>query len=99
MRIDVLSLFPDMFAPMRQSIIGKAIDKQALDFNVTDFRDFTDNKHNNVDDYPFGGGAGMLLMPQPIFDAMADVEKKAGDKGHVILLDPAGRQFNHSVCL
>lgn len=77
MRIDVLSLFPDMFAPMRQSIIGKAIDKQALDFNVTDFRDFTDNKHNNVDDYPFGGGAGMLLMPQPIFDAMADVEKKS----------------------
>lgn len=97
MRIDVLSLFPDMFAPMRQSIIGKAIDKQALDFNVTDFRDFTDNKHNNVDDYPFGGGAGMLLMPQPIFDAIADVEKKAGDKGHVILLDPAGRQFNHAV--
>ena len=57
MRIDVLSLFPDMFAPMRQSIIGKAIDKGALDFQVTDFRDFTENKHNNVDDYPFGGGA------------------------------------------
>ncbi|GMA70469.1 hypothetical protein GCM10025879_17150 [Leuconostoc litchii] len=75
MRIDVLSLFPDMFAPMRQSIIGKAIDKGSLDFEVTDFRDFTENKHNNVDDYPFGGGAGMLLTPQPIFDAMASVEK------------------------
>ncbi len=97
MRIDVLSLFPDMFAPMRQSIIGKAIDKGALDFQVTDFRDFTENKHNNVDDYPFGGGAGMLLTPQPIFDAMASVEKQAGGKGRVILLDPAGRQFNHEV--
>jgi tRNA (guanine37-N1)-methyltransferase len=97
MRIDVLSLFPDMFAPMRQSIIGKAIDRGQLDFNVTDFRDFTQNKHNNVDDYPFGGGAGMLLTPQPIFDAVDDVVAKAGDKGHVVLLDPAGRQFNHEV--
>ncbi|GMA68544.1 hypothetical protein GCM10025884_21710 [Leuconostoc gelidum subsp. gelidum] len=75
MRIDVLSLFPDMFTPLKQSILGKAIDKGALDFHVTDFRDYTENKHNNVDDYPFGGGAGMLLMAQPIFDAMAAVEK------------------------
>lgn len=97
MRIDVLSIFPEMFAPMRQSIIGKAIDRGQLSFDVTDFREFTENKHNNVDDYPFGGGAGMLLTPQPIFDAVADVEKRAGSKGHVILLDPAGRQFNHEV--
>lgn len=97
MRIDVLSLFPDMFSPMRQSIIGKAIDRGALSFNVTDFRDFTNNKHNNVDDYPFGGGAGMLLMPQPIFDAVDHIKEEAGDKGHVILLDPAGRKFNHQV--
>ena len=50
MRIDVLSLFPDMFTPLKQSILGKAIDKGALDFHVTDFRDYTENKHNNVDD-------------------------------------------------
>lgn len=97
MRIDVLSLFPDMFTPLKQSILGKALDKGALDFHVTDFRDYTENKHNNVDDYPFGGGAGMLLMAQPIFDAMAAVEAAAGDKGHVVLLDPAGRKFDHHV--
>ncbi|CAK8054192.1 tRNA (guanosine(37)-N1)-methyltransferase TrmD [Eupransor demetentiae] len=97
MRIDVLSLFPDMFAPMHQSIVGKAIEKGALDFSVTDFRQYTNNKHNNVDDYPFGGGAGMLLMAQPVFDAMDHIEQTAGDRGHVVLLDPAGRQFNHEV--
>ncbi|MCO0832201.1 tRNA (guanosine(37)-N1)-methyltransferase TrmD [Fructobacillus sp. W13] len=98
MKIDVLSLFPDMFAPMKQSIIGKAIDRGALDFDVTDFRDYTTNKHNNVDDYPFGGGAGMLLTPQPIFDAMEAVKEKSADKttGHVVLLDPAGKKFDHT---
>lgn len=97
MRIDVLSIFPNMFAPMQESIIGKAIDKGMIDFHVTDFRDFTENKHNNVDDYPFGGGVGMLLQAQPIYDAMEHIEKEAGDKGHVILLDPAGRKFDHHV--
>ncbi|WP_061993452.1 tRNA (guanosine(37)-N1)-methyltransferase TrmD, partial [Fructobacillus ficulneus] len=97
MKIDVLSLFPDMFAPMRQSIIGKAIDRGDLDFAVTDFRDYTTNKHNNVDDYPFGGGAGMLLTPQPIFDALEAVKEASPDQsaGHVILLDPAGKKFDH----
>lgn len=90
MRIDVLSIFPDMFKPMTESIIGKAVDRGLLEFSVTDFRDFTNNKHNNVDDTPFGGGAGMLLTPQPIFDAMDDIKAKAGDYGRVILLDPAG---------
>ncbi|CAK1233602.1 tRNA G37 N-methylase TrmD (TrmD) [Fructobacillus tropaeoli] len=98
MKIDVLSLFPDMFAPMRQSIIGKAIDRGDLDFAVTDFRDYTTNKHNNVDDYPFGGGAGMLLTPQPIFDALEAVKENSPEKsaGHVILLDPAGKKFDHT---
>lgn len=86
-----------MFAPMRQSIIGKAVDRGDLDFSVTDFRDYTTNKHNNVDDYPFGGGAGMLLTPQPIFDALEAVKKASPDQsaGHVILLDPAGKKFDH----
>ncbi|MDF7636731.1 tRNA (guanosine(37)-N1)-methyltransferase TrmD [Leuconostocaceae bacterium ESL0958] len=97
MKIDVLSLFPTMFAPMRQSIIGKAIERGAVDFAVTDFRDYTTNKHNNVDDYPFGGGAGMLLTPQPIFDALAAVAAASADQsaGHVVLLDPAGKTFDH----
>ncbi|MBS9334514.1 tRNA (guanosine(37)-N1)-methyltransferase TrmD [Fructobacillus sp. M1-13] len=97
MKIDVLSLFPKMFAPMQESIIGKAIDRGSLSFNVTDFRDYTTNKHNNVDDYPFGGGAGMLLTAQPIFDAIASIQEKDDQQsaGHVVLLDPAGKTFDH----
>lgn len=94
MRIDVLSLFPNMFAPMRESIIGKTIERGLVDFNVTDFRDYTENKHHKVDDEIYGGGQGMLLMPQPLFDAMDAVEKSAGNRGRVILMDPAGKTFN-----
>ncbi|WP_057809081.1 tRNA (guanosine(37)-N1)-methyltransferase TrmD [Furfurilactobacillus siliginis] len=98
MRIDILSLFPDMFSgPMTESIVGKAVDKGILDINVTDFRQFTDDKHHHVDDTPYGGGAGMLLMPQPIFDAMDHVEETAGDRGRVVLLDPAGVPFTETV--
>ncbi|MDD9138383.1 tRNA (guanosine(37)-N1)-methyltransferase TrmD [Fructobacillus sp. CRL 2054] len=98
MKIDVLSLFPNMFAPMQESIIGKAIDRGSLSFSVTDFRDYTTNKHNNVDDYPFGGGAGMLLMAQPMFDAIEAIKEKDDKKsaGHVVLLDPAGKKFDHT---
>jgi tRNA (guanine37-N1)-methyltransferase len=97
MRIDVLSIFPNMFAPMRESIMGKVIERGLVDFNVVDFRDYTTNKHHNVDDVVYGGGQGMLLMPQPIFDAIEHVEKEAGNRGRVILLDPAGRTFNQKV--
>lgn len=99
MRIDVLSLFPDMFqATLGESIIGKAREKDLLDINVTDFRKYTTDKHNHVDDAPFGGGAGMLLEAQPIFDAYDAVQKSAQEagyqKGRVILMDPAGRRFD-----
>ena len=78
MRIDVLSLFPDMFKPtLGQSIVGRAQDDGFLDIHVTDFRHFTTDKHNHVDDAPFGGGAGMLLQAQPIFDAMAAIDEEA----------------------
>ncbi|WP_308398857.1 tRNA (guanosine(37)-N1)-methyltransferase TrmD [Weissella thailandensis] len=97
MRIDVLSLFPNMFAPMRESIIGKTVERGLVDFNVTDFRDYTENKHNKVDDEIYGGGQGMLLMPQPLFDAIDAVEKEAGSRGRVILMDPAGKTFNQSI--
>lgn len=96
MRIDVLSLFPGMFSPMRESIIGKTIDKGLVDFNVVDFRDYTTNKHNKVDDEIYGGGQGMLLMPQPIFDAIEAVETDAGSRGRVILMDPAGERFTQA---
>lgn len=96
MRIDVLSLFPNMFAPLRESIIGKTIEKGLVDLEVTDFRDYTTNKHHKVDDEIYGGGQGMLLMPQPIFDAMDAIEAKAGSRGRVILMDPAGSTFNQA---
>ncbi len=98
MRIDILSLFPDMFkATMGESIVGKAQDNGFLDIHVTDFRDYTTDKHNHVDDAPFGGGAGMLLQAQPIFDAMAAVHEQTKgqySRGRVILMDPAGRRFD-----
>ncbi|AYF92634.1 tRNA (guanosine(37)-N1)-methyltransferase TrmD [Apilactobacillus bombintestini] len=99
MKIDILSLFPDMFAgPLGDSILGKAKDKGLLDINITNFRDYTTNKHNNVDDYPFGGGAGMLLQAQPIFDALKHTQDVAADeglpKGKIILMDPAGKTFD-----
>ncbi len=101
MKIDVLSLFPEMFTgPMHDSIIGKAIENKIIDFNVTDFRDFTTDKHNHVDDYPFGGGAGMLLQAQPILDAFEHTQAESKAKGYpdgkVILMDPAGKQFTQS---
>lgn len=102
MRIDVLSLFPDMFSgPMHDSIVGKAIENGHLTMPVTNFRDYSTNKHGNVDDYPFGGGAGMLLQPQPIFDALAATQEQAAaeglPKGRVILTDPAGVTFDQHV--
>ncbi|MER2130913.1 MAG: tRNA (guanosine(37)-N1)-methyltransferase TrmD [Carnobacterium inhibens] len=99
MKIDVLTLFPRMFqGPLTESIIGKAIDRDLLKVDVVNFRDYTDNKHLNVDDYPYGGGAGMLLKAQPIFDAVDAINEKAPEtKKRVILLDPAGIPFTQSV--
>lgn len=98
MRIDILSLFPDMFqATLGESIIGRAQEDGFLDINVTDFRKYTTDKHNHVDDAPFGGGAGMLLQAQPIYDAMDAINKEIDgkySKGRVILMDPAGRKFD-----
>lgn len=99
MKIDVLTLFPRMFqGPLTESIIGKAIGKDLLQVNVMNFRDYTENKHQNVDDYPYGGGAGMLLTAQPIFSAIDAINENSPDtKKRVILLDPAGVPFTQSV--
>ena len=95
MQIDVLSLFPEMFeGPMNTSIIGKAQEKGVANIDVTDFRKFAVNKHGHVDDYPYGGGAGMLLRVDPINDALEEIEGKYADtKKRVILMDPAGETF------
>lgn len=99
MRIDVLTLFPRMFeGPMGESIIGKAREKGLLEMNISNFRNFSDNKHKTVDDYPYGGGAGMLLKVQPIYDNIQAIEQEAPTtKKRVILLDPAGKPFNQAM--
>ncbi|OJG09179.1 tRNA (guanine-N(1)-)-methyltransferase [Enterococcus asini] len=95
----MLTLFPGMFAgPMGESIIGKAREKDLLEMNVSNFRDYSDNKHHTVDDYPYGGGAGMLLKAQPIFDNLAAIEQATPTtKKRVILLDPAGKKFDQKM--
>lgn len=99
MRIDVLTLFPRMFeGPLTESILGKAIDRGVLDVHVRNFRDFSTNKHQQVDDYPYGGGAGMLLKVQPINDALNFIKEEASQKKQrVILLDPAGKPFTQKM--
>ena len=92
MKIDILTLFPDMFAPLEHSIVGKAKDKGLLEINYHNFRENAE-KARHVDDEPYGGGQGMLLRAQPIFDTF---DKIAAKKPRVILLDPAGQQFNQS---
>lgn len=99
MRIDVLTLFPKMFeGPLGESIIGKAVEKDLLTIKVHNFRDYSDNKHKQVDDYPYGGGAGMLLKVQPIYDNLKAIEQVTPEtKKRVILLDPAGKQFDQKM--
>lgn len=84
--------------PMGESIIGKAINKGLLSINISNFRDYSDNKHQTVDDYPYGGGAGMLLKVQPIYDNIKAIEEVTPEtKKRVILLDPAGKQFDQKM--
>ena len=95
MKIDVLTLFPAMFAgPLDESIVKRARAEGLLDLAVHNLRDYTHDRHRTVDDKPFGGGPGMLLKPEPIFEA---VEKLSREKTRLILLTPAGRKFNHSI--
>ena len=99
MKIDVLTLFPRMFdGPMGESIIGKAREKNLLELNVSNFRDFSDNKHQAVDDYPYGGGAGMLLKVQPVYDNLQKIAETSPEtKKRIILLDPAGKRFDQTM--
>ncbi|MDA1663927.1 tRNA (guanosine(37)-N1)-methyltransferase TrmD [Bacillus cereus] len=94
MKIDILTLFPDMFTGVfGSSILKKAQEKEAVNLRVVNFRDYTISKHNSVDDYPYGGGAGMVLTPQPIFDAVEDLTKETERKPRVLLMCPQGERF------
>ena len=92
MKIDILTLFPEMFAPLEHSIVGKAKEKGLLDIRCHNFRDYAE-KARHVDDEPYGGGQGMLLRAQPIFDTVEQIEAQ---KPRIILLDPAGKPFTQA---
>ena len=91
MRIDVLTLFPEMFDSLKASLIGKAMEKELIEINVINIRDFSLDKHKKCDDYAFGGGAGMLMTPQPIADAFKSIPNY--EKAHKIYLSPKGKVF------
>ena len=95
MKINILTLFPDMFSIFDHSILGRAKEKGILEFNIVNIRDFTVSKHKKVDDYPYGGGAGMVIGPQPVIDAIRNVKKMS--KSKVIFLGPKGKTFNHEL--
>lgn len=99
MKIDVLTLFPEMFQSLEHSIIGKAVEKNIVSINTVNFRAFANNKQNHVDDYTFGGGAGMLLKVEPVVLALESVVNFPVDKTktRIVLLDPAGVKFSHQV--
>lgn len=95
MHIDILTLFPEMFEGVFQSsILKKAQESSAFSYQTVNFRDYTTNKHNKVDDYPYGGGAGMVLSPQPIFDAVDQLATKAETKPRIVLMCPQGETYN-----
>jgi tRNA (guanine37-N1)-methyltransferase len=95
MKIDVLTLFPAMFAgPLDESIVGRARASGLMDLRIHDLREYTHDRHRTVDDRPFGGGPGMLLKPEPIFEA---IEALAGENTRVALMTPQGRRFDQAV--
>ena len=91
MKITVLTLFPEMFAPLQGSIIGRAQASGKLEINIVNIRDYAENKHFKCDDYPFGGGAGMVMMPQPIGSAIKAADPEHGARR--IYLSPKGETF------
>lgn len=91
MKFDVLTLFPEMFEPLTQSIIGRAVKSEIIDINITNMRDFSKDKHKKVDDTPYGGGAGMVIKPDVVYDAYESVKT---EDAKVIYLSPQGKMLN-----
>lgn len=91
MKFDVLTLFPEMFDSLKLSIIGKALEKELIDINLVNIRDFSKDKHKKVDDTPYGGGSGMVMMPDVVYDAYECVKT---DNAKVIYMSPQGKTLN-----
>ena len=100
MRIDMVTIFPEMFAgPFGDSITKRAVDNGILDIHFTNFRDYSEDKHHHVDDTPFGGGAGMVLKPEPMYRAVRDVLARTAEhvgSRRVLIMDPSGPTFTQS---
>lgn len=91
MRFDILTLFPEMFDVLKSSILGKAIEKELVNINTINIRDFSKNKHKKVDDTPYGGGAGMVIRPDVVYDAYKSINNT---NAKVIYLSPQGKKLN-----
>ncbi len=98
MKFQILTLFPETFASfLTTSIIGRAVAEKKIEVELFNIRDFSTDKHHKVDDVPYGGGAGMVLMCQPLFDAIEHVKGLENDQAPVIFFSPHGKTWNHSV--
>jgi tRNA (guanine37-N1)-methyltransferase len=98
MRFDVLTLFPDLFQGyLTQSILKLALDRGLVEIHLWNIRDWAGGKHKSVDDRPFGGGPGMVLMPEPVYAAVEEVQTKAAEPGLLVLLTPGGRRLTQTV--
>ena len=95
MKINILTLFPEMFEPLKQSIIGRALNTGYLELNIVNIRDFSKDKHKKVDDTPYGGGAGMVIKPDVVYDAYKSLNLKEGSK--TIYLTPQGKTLNQEI--
>jgi len=98
MRFTVLTLFPEMFTPLQESILKRARDSGLIGINLINFRAYAPGKHRNVDDVPYGGGVGMVLKPEPLFAAVRDLPKPTGRR-RIILLSPQGKVFRHKTAV
>lgn len=95
MNFDILTLFPEMFeGPLSTSILSRAREKNLININITNIRDYTEDKHHTTDEPPYGGGAGMVLKINPIYKAWNDINKEKKEKVHTVLLTPQGKTFN-----
>lgn len=92
MQFDVLTLFPEMFTPIKESILGRAQENEKIKVNIINIRDFSKDKHKKVDDTPYGGGAGMIIRPDVVYDAYKSIEERSNAK--VIYLSPQGKTLN-----
>ena len=95
MKIDILTLFPEMFTPIQTSILGRAIKNDLLNINLINFRDFSKDKSKHVDDTPYGGGAGMVISAEPVYDAYMSIKERENAK--VIYMSPKGKTLNQEL--